>query len=371
MSRGATRCRSCGTPTDGAIHLDLILPAGERVPLDRPLTIGRAPACDLRLEDPSVSRAHARILLDSERPALEDDRSSYGTFVDGKRVAGTIELRAGMSIELGDSRLQVAERGDPSAAGQTVSVPAGISLIVAQPSSRRARLRGQQNRKPRMRSGWSLKRVTESEFILKDLRSSQLVALGEPEAQLVGLLDGDHELVELIGEAAQRFGPDGPARLARLLAELADRGLLAGVEEGADRNRSSSRLLRWLAPRERELPGIGHAIAALYRRGGWLLFTPPALALLAASAVLGVIAFAALIIGRDGTPLVVSSRVGLGALVFVAGGLALVICHELAHGLIAESSSADLAPGSSWRSSSPTCSSIRPTRGLSRARGGS
>ncbi|HEY5429264.1 MAG TPA: hypothetical protein VIK04_09110 [Solirubrobacteraceae bacterium] len=54
-------------------------------------------------------------------------------------------------------------------------------------------------------------------------------------------------------------------------------------------------------------------------------------------AVTGAVATAALVIGRYGTPFVVARRVGLGALVFVLGRFALVVCHELAHGLIAES----------------------------------
>jgi putative peptide zinc metalloprotease protein len=78
-------------------------------------------------------------------------------------------------------------------------------------------------------------------------------------------------------------------------------------------------------------------MAAVYRRGGWLLFTPAAVGVLAVIALGGLVAFAALIIGRYGTPFVVAQRVGLGALVFVVGRFALVVCHELAHGLIAES----------------------------------
>ena len=36
--------------------------------------------------------------------------------------------------------------------------------------------------------------------------------------------------MDLIEFAEQRFGPAGPARLARLLADLGERGFLAGVE---------------------------------------------------------------------------------------------------------------------------------------------
>jgi putative peptide zinc metalloprotease protein len=342
VPRTDARCRSCGTPLDGAVHLDLVLPGGERVPLDRPLAIGRAPACDLVLDDPSVSRAHAEIILDEDGAVLQDVGSSYGTFIDGRRISVPIALSHGMRIELGGCRLEVAERVDRAAAGRTMSVPAGISLIVEQPSVRRARLRGQQNRKPKLRSGWSLKRLEESEavggarFVLKDHRSSVMVRLATEEAELAQLLDGDHDLVSLLGEASARWGADGPARLARLLAELADKGMLSGVdsEEPLD---SLPWLARLIRPRERELPGVPEAMAAVYRRGGWVLFSPPALGVLAVIAVGGLVAFAALIIGRYGTPFVVASRVGLGALVFVVARFALVICHELAHGLLAES----------------------------------
>ena len=343
VPRTDARCRSCGTPRDGQVHLDLVLPGGERVPLDRPLALGRAPASDLVLDDPSVSRAHAEIVVGEDGLMLQDVGSSYGTFVDGRQLTGPVALTNGMHIELGDCRLEVAERVDRAAAGMTMSVPAGMSVIVEQPSVRRARLRGQQNRKPKLRSGWSLKRLEESEavggarFVLKDHRSAVMVRLATGEAEMAQLLDGDHDLVSLLGEASARWGADGPARLARLLAELADKGMLSGVD--ADDALASS--LPWLArlirPRERELPGVPRAMAAVYRRGGWVLFTSAALAVMAVVALGGLVAFAALIIGRYGTPFVVARRVGLGALVFVVARFALVVCHELAHGLIAES----------------------------------
>jgi putative peptide zinc metalloprotease protein len=343
VPRTDARCRSCGTPRDGAIHLDLVLPGGEHVPLDRSLAIGRAPASDLVLEDPSVSRAHAEIVVDEDGAMLQDVGSSYGTFVDGRQLSEPVALSDGTHIELGDCRLEVAERVDRAAAGMTVSVPAGISLIIEQPGVRRARLRGQQNRKPKLRSGWSLKRLEESEavggarFVLKDHRSSVMVRLATEEAELAQLLDGDHDLVSLLGEAAARWGADGPARLARLLAELADKGMLAGVESDEAPAGSIPWLARLIRPRERELPGVPQAMAAVYRRGGWVLFSSAALGVLAVIALGGLVAFAALIIGRYGTPFVVARRVGLGALVFVVARFALVVCHELAHGLIAES----------------------------------
>ena len=64
-----------------------------------------------------------------------------------------------------------------------------------------------------------------------------------------------------------------------------------------------------------------------------MLFTRPALIAVAVLSVAGVAAFAYLIIGRYGTPFVVSQRIGLGALVFLLGRFAVVAVHETAHGL--------------------------------------
>ena len=48
-----------------------MLPSGERVPLDRSLSLGRAPASDVRLDDPTVSRAHAQVVTDGRRVTLQ------------------------------------------------------------------------------------------------------------------------------------------------------------------------------------------------------------------------------------------------------------------------------------------------------------
>jgi hypothetical protein len=55
--------------------------------LDRPLThIGRGLAADVRLEDAHVSRRHAIVALRDDGVRLLDDRSSNGTFVNGRPV---------------------------------------------------------------------------------------------------------------------------------------------------------------------------------------------------------------------------------------------------------------------------------------------
>jgi hypothetical protein len=57
------------------------------LPLHRPIThIGRGLIADVRLEDPHVSRRHAIVALRGEGVRVLDDRSSGGTFVNGRSV---------------------------------------------------------------------------------------------------------------------------------------------------------------------------------------------------------------------------------------------------------------------------------------------
>ncbi len=68
------------------------------------LTIGRHPAlADLLLDDPSVSRRHARLGRDGELLYIEDLNSLNGTLIDGETAApfDPRPLSAGQVIELG------------------------------------------------------------------------------------------------------------------------------------------------------------------------------------------------------------------------------------------------------------------------------
>jgi DNA-binding winged helix-turn-helix (wHTH) protein len=70
------------------------LSAGENV-------IGRDALSSVWLDAPSVSRRHARIVVDGERVRLEDLGSKNGTTVGAKRVSGACELRDGDRVAFG------------------------------------------------------------------------------------------------------------------------------------------------------------------------------------------------------------------------------------------------------------------------------
>ena len=342
LSRGVDYCGTCGSPVAGAAPaLELVLADRTRVPLVGEMTIGRAPGSTVVLADPSVSRAHARISPGGNGGGarIEDMGSSAGTLVDGVAISAATALHDGAKLRLGTLELRVERHRDVAEAGRTIVVRPGASLVV--PALGAPGVVGASatsfGMKPRVRSGYALKRLDASEgskrWVLRDLSRNTFLRLSDNDARLFELFDGTHSLADLIGIAEQRHGAAGAPRLARLLADLGERGYLAGVA-GADAEAAPKGFLkRLLKPREKTIGGLGNFFDALYRRGAWVLFTRPALIAIGVLCVAGVAAFAYLIVGRYGTPFLVARRIELGALVFLLGRFAIVAVHETAHGL--------------------------------------
>jgi pSer/pThr/pTyr-binding forkhead associated (FHA) protein len=81
----------------------LLIPLGGEV-----VHIGRGLAADLRLDESSVSRRHAILVPRPSGARILDDRSSYGTFVNGRRIQQA-ELGDGDVIVLGRVMLRYLE----------------------------------------------------------------------------------------------------------------------------------------------------------------------------------------------------------------------------------------------------------------------
>jgi DNA-binding winged helix-turn-helix (wHTH) protein len=109
---GEARVTEDGPPRDvsGALPRlvwgDRVLPltAGENL-------IGRDKEAAVCLDAASVSRHHARILVEGPRATLEDLGSKNGTRLNGEPVRGARELRDGDAVRLGD--VQVLFRSLP------------------------------------------------------------------------------------------------------------------------------------------------------------------------------------------------------------------------------------------------------------------
>ena len=334
-------------------QLTLVLADGTRIPVQPQMTIGRSEDVTVRIVDPTVSRLHARISWGPDGAMIEDAGSRFGTVVSGMVLTEPVPLLPGAQLRLGNVAVAVegaaprragsgvktglvASDAPPSGPGETVVVPVDATFVGlrAVPAAKPGDSVGL---RPRVRSGWALKRLGQGEgekrFVLRDLRSGSYLRLDADDAALFELVDGERSVTELLIEAERVLGPSGPGRLVRLLAELADRGLLHGTKPAAAAPAAPSRLQQLLKPRERSWDGVGDYFERAYHRWGRLFFSPLAATFLVLFALAGFGAFAYLVGARYGTPFVVAQRLVIGGAVFILGRFALVAIHEVAHGL--------------------------------------
>ena len=82
--------------------------AGSEHPVEGEVILGRDhSSADLVIQDPGVSRRHARVATDDAGIFLEDLGSSNGTYVNGQRVSGAVDLAAGDEIQVGGTVLGI------------------------------------------------------------------------------------------------------------------------------------------------------------------------------------------------------------------------------------------------------------------------
>ncbi len=89
--------------------------------------LGRDPSADVQIDDPTVSRHHASILIRDGAVILEDLSSKNGTFLDEVQLTGSAPLSDRQTIVLGDASMIF--RRSPGAGSTLTSI--------RQPQSRR------------------------------------------------------------------------------------------------------------------------------------------------------------------------------------------------------------------------------------------
>jgi hypothetical protein len=77
------------------------------VRLSASMTIGRAPECELRVDDTYASQQHARLFAKNNSWFVEDLGSTNGTFVNDRRVAAPVQVRAGDVVRVGKTVLEL------------------------------------------------------------------------------------------------------------------------------------------------------------------------------------------------------------------------------------------------------------------------
>jgi hypothetical protein len=232
----------------------LVLPDGRRIPVVGSTSIGRAPGNTVQLTDPAVSRVHAIVRVGASATTIEDVGSRGGTYVDDRLVNGRVALRDGARVRLAGTTLTFEHRRGTGAPGRTTVVCAA-----PRPTSRLAG-------RPALVEGASIKRVPgpsgDRRWVVRHPRSGATVRMSEADAAVLGMLDGEHSMTELVAAAERRHGVAGPARLAQMLASLADKELLVAA---AAPSRPRGRLGRLARPREHVVELVRIARVGLQR----------------------------------------------------------------------------------------------------------
>jgi two-component system cell cycle response regulator len=85
---------------------------GERVVIDRAVTIGRSPDCQLVLRDPAASWRHCTVAPRDAFTVVQDLGSTHGTEVNGTRISAPTTLSKDDQLGIGDTILRL-EIHDP------------------------------------------------------------------------------------------------------------------------------------------------------------------------------------------------------------------------------------------------------------------
>ncbi len=103
--------------------------------------IGRSTDCQLSVDDPLVSRRHARLLVTDEAVYVEDLGSRNGVLVDGSRIDGRYRLRDGSKVTVGAQEMVIvdAQRSPTGAPGSLTHADSSSlrhpTLSLSQPPS--------------------------------------------------------------------------------------------------------------------------------------------------------------------------------------------------------------------------------------------
>lgn len=109
----------------------VVLPRGVEI------SLGRSRSSGLELDDPAASRLHATLRWDGgDEVLLIDAGSKNGTYVDGARVEGSLALRTGAELAIGQARVIIAvlpRSGTSATAGATPAIDDAL-LLARDPS---------------------------------------------------------------------------------------------------------------------------------------------------------------------------------------------------------------------------------------------
>lgn len=171
--------------------------------------------------------------------------------------------------------------------------------------------------------------------------------LDPAEVELAHRMVGIRTVATLVADFATLTGRLAPQQVVRVVADLAGSRMLDELPVDAfhplDRmgHRSASQRFRRaagdvLGGRRYAVAGVDRLVSALYRGGGWLLFTRAAAWLMAAIAIVGAAAFVWRWVNGSQSAFLVGDSHALGLVVLLGLNVVCLVAHELGHALAAK-----------------------------------
>jgi putative peptide zinc metalloprotease protein len=345
---GAPQLRRVDDPVDGPVDGPAAAQPASTLPVTRPVTtIGRDPGNDLVLDDPSVSRRHARIVRRRNGFVIEDLDSFNGTTVSGRTIHGNrASLPDPSTIYIGDVGLEFAQPRSAAVGSKTMVAGTDHAVAKAADSPPPAPTATEPlSVRPHKVGGWALKRPPDAraagQWVLRNTRTGQYLQLDERDVFLWRLIDGENTVRDLLFAYAQEYGELALPRIEQTLRALAGAQLVRGLHGQRDPRqqsllrRAGRALFRALLQLEISVRGLDRVFAWIYRRFGWWFFTRT-----------GGLALWVLIGGGVGGFWVATGRQrlldlggagGWGVVAIAGGYLAALAIHESAHALAVKS----------------------------------
>jgi pSer/pThr/pTyr-binding forkhead associated (FHA) protein len=94
-------------PTGNLVVLEPAELRGRTYSLGAEITDGRAPGCSVMVDDTFVSQVHARVFQREGNYLVEDLGSTNGTYLNKKKLSGTMMMHRGDRLQVGNTVLEL------------------------------------------------------------------------------------------------------------------------------------------------------------------------------------------------------------------------------------------------------------------------
>lgn len=123
----------------------LLHSAGQRIPIEGKLTLGRGRGADYSFDDPQISRRHATLYLSGDGLMVRDENSANGTFINDQRIETPTQLKPGDQLKLGETSFTI--EGEARTPTKATYVPS---------SAKESESKGRRRRLPLVAAGCGL-----------------------------------------------------------------------------------------------------------------------------------------------------------------------------------------------------------------------